>query len=181
MDTVLWLCPSLPTETLKWLSLLPILMQDSFWCWQCSDRYIISLFPHLLTIFPSFFPSLISLMVSVDVKHHVYLGLVCFGTLGSNPGFISRGFMTAHLRGLGTIPEIRLSFKMLSTTGKRYCKTIDNNLRGNWISAWVGWFRFKFFFAKFFFCYRHKLKQALSGECGELTIVCRHQIVHLRW
>ena len=32
-----------------------------------SDRYIISLFPHLDC------PSLISLTVSVDVKHHVYL------------------------------------------------------------------------------------------------------------
>ena len=44
-------------------------MQESFWWWQCSDRYIISLFPH----FPPFFPSLISLTVSVDVEHHVYL------------------------------------------------------------------------------------------------------------
>ena len=52
VDTVLWLCPSLPTETLKWLSSLPILMQESFWWWQCSDRYIISLFPHLHTPFP---------------------------------------------------------------------------------------------------------------------------------
>ena len=25
-------------ETLKWLSLLPILMQESFWWWQCSDQ-----------------------------------------------------------------------------------------------------------------------------------------------
>ena len=40
MDTVLWLCPSLPTETLKWLSSLPILMQESFWWWHCSDRHI---------------------------------------------------------------------------------------------------------------------------------------------
>ena len=69
MVTVLWLCPSLPTETLKWLSSLPILMQVSFWWWQCSDRYIISLFPHFHA---PFFPSLISLMVSVDVKNHVY-------------------------------------------------------------------------------------------------------------
>ena len=38
-------------------------MQESFWWWQCSDRYIISLFPHLHTPLP---PSLISLMVSVD-------------------------------------------------------------------------------------------------------------------
>ena len=71
LDTVLWLCPSLPTETLKWLSSLPILMQESFWWWQCSDRYIISLFSHLHTPIP-FSPSLISLTVSVDVKHHVY-------------------------------------------------------------------------------------------------------------
>ena len=74
MDTVLWLCPSLPAETLKWLSSLPILMQKSFWWWQCSDRYIISLFPNLHTPSPPpFSPSLISRMVSVDVKHHVYL------------------------------------------------------------------------------------------------------------
>ena len=38
-----------------------------------NDRYIISLSPHLHTPFPSLSPSLISLMVSVDVKHHVYL------------------------------------------------------------------------------------------------------------
>ena len=48
-------------------------MQESFWWWQCGDRYIISLFPHLHTPFPPFSPSLISLMVSVDVKHQVYL------------------------------------------------------------------------------------------------------------
>ena len=65
----LWLGPSQINKTLKWLSSLPILMQESFWWWQCSDRYIISLFPHLCYR-P---PSLISLMVSVDVKHHVYL------------------------------------------------------------------------------------------------------------
>ena len=57
-------------ETLKWLSSLPILMQESFWWWQCSDECIISLFPHLHTPFP---PSLISHMVSVEDKHHVYL------------------------------------------------------------------------------------------------------------
>ena len=61
-------------ETLKWFSSLPILMQESFWLWQCSDRYIIiSLFSHLHTPFPHFSPSLISLTISVDVKHHVYL------------------------------------------------------------------------------------------------------------
>ena len=45
VDTVLWLCPPLPTETLKWLSSLPVLMQKSFRWWQCSDKYIISLSP----------------------------------------------------------------------------------------------------------------------------------------
>ena len=38
-----------------------------------SNRYIIFLLPHLHTPFPSSSPSPISLMVSVDVKHHVYL------------------------------------------------------------------------------------------------------------
>ena len=56
-------------ETLKWLSSLPILMQESFWRSRRIDRYIISLFPHL----PSFSPSLINLMASVDVKLDVYL------------------------------------------------------------------------------------------------------------
>ena len=37
---------------------------------ECSDRYIISLSSHLRTPFS---PSLISRMVSVDIKHHVYL------------------------------------------------------------------------------------------------------------
>ena len=60
-------------ETLKWLSSLPILMQVSFWWWQCSDRYTVSLFPPLPYPFTPFSPSLISLVVSVDVKHHVYL------------------------------------------------------------------------------------------------------------
>ena len=46
------------------------LMQESFWWWQCSDRYIISLFPHLHTPFLPFSPSLISLMVSVDVSEN---------------------------------------------------------------------------------------------------------------
>ena len=53
-------------ETLKWLSPLPTLMQKLFWWRQPrSDRYIISLSPHLHTPFPPFSPSLISLMVSV--------------------------------------------------------------------------------------------------------------------
>ena len=59
-------------ETLKWLSSLPILMQESFWWWQCSDRCIISLFLHFYTPFHPFSPSLMNLMVYVDVKYHVY-------------------------------------------------------------------------------------------------------------
>ena len=46
----------------------------------CSDRYMLSLFPPLYTPVPPFSPSLISLMVSVDVKHHVYL-LTCLTKL----------------------------------------------------------------------------------------------------
>ena len=38
-----------------------------------SAMHIISLSPHLHTPFPPFSPSLISLTVSVDVKHHAYL------------------------------------------------------------------------------------------------------------
>ena len=50
-------------------------MQESFWWWQCSARYIYSFFPlppppYLL---PPFSQSLISLMVSVNIMHHVYL------------------------------------------------------------------------------------------------------------
>ena len=61
-------------ETLKWLSSLPILMQESFWWWQCSYTYVYILPLHPPPYpFPPFSPSLISLMVSVDVKHHVYL------------------------------------------------------------------------------------------------------------
>ena len=48
-------------------------MQKSFWWWQCSNRYIISLSPHLHTPFPSSSLSLISCTVSVDVMHIVYL------------------------------------------------------------------------------------------------------------
>ena len=50
-------------------------MQESFWWCQCSDRYILSLFPHLHTFFLPFSPSIISLMV-IMVKHQVYL-LTC--------------------------------------------------------------------------------------------------------
>ena len=55
-------------ETLKWFLSLPILMPESFWWWQCSDRYDLPLPP---SPYP-FPPSLISLVVSVDVKRHVY-------------------------------------------------------------------------------------------------------------
>ena len=69
-------------------------MQESFWWWQCSDRYIISLFPRLHTPsppLPHFSPSLISLMVSVNVKHHVYLRCLCI--LASHSQLI--GFMVS--------------------------------------------------------------------------------------
>ena len=65
-------------------------MQQSFWCWQCSDRYIITLFPHLHTPFPPFSLSLISRSVSGDIKHHVtYLltYLMC-GVCLYMPGFV---------------------------------------------------------------------------------------------
>ena len=57
-------------ETLKWPSSPPIIMQESFWWWQCSDRYIIISFlsPPSPYPLPPFSPSLISLVVSVDVN-----------------------------------------------------------------------------------------------------------------
>ena len=61
-------------ETLKWLSSLPILMQGSFWWWQCSDRYIISLSSTSVPRPPPP-PSPVPnkpFTVSVDVKLHVY-------------------------------------------------------------------------------------------------------------
>ena len=58
-------------ETLKWFSSLPILLMKSFWCWQCSDSYM---YIYIISLCPSspisIRPSLISLMVSVDTKHH---------------------------------------------------------------------------------------------------------------
>ena len=60
-------------ETLKWLSSLPTLMQKSFRWWQCSDSYTVSLSPSAIPPSLSFSLSLISLVVSVDVKRHVYL------------------------------------------------------------------------------------------------------------
>ena len=53
---------------IKWYRLM-----KSYWWWQYSDRSIISHSPHLHIPIPPFSPSLISLMVSVDIKHHVYL------------------------------------------------------------------------------------------------------------
>ena len=52
-------------RNIKMALILPILMQESFWWLQCSDRYIISLFSHLHTPFPLFSPSLINLTVSL--------------------------------------------------------------------------------------------------------------------
>ena len=69
MDTGFETFPLTRTETLKWLSSLPTLMQKSFRWRQCSDRCIISTYIPI----PLFSPSLLSLVVSVDVKHHVYL------------------------------------------------------------------------------------------------------------
>ena len=61
--------------------------------------YILSLLPHLHTTFPPFSPSLISLMVSVDVKHHVYLLLVCQKVLHAAPQlFLQRCSMGPPLR-----------------------------------------------------------------------------------
>ena len=120
VNTVLWLCPSRPTETLKWLSSLPILMQESFWWWQCSDRYVIFLFPYLHTPFPPpFSPSLISLMVSVDVKHRVYL-------------------LTSTARWLVTGPSLKGQVDRLTLAlerGKGECKTRGRVLCWPWFGA----------------------------------------------
>ena len=74
----------------------------------CSDRYIISVFPHLHILIysslpppPPFSPSLISLMVSVDVKHHVYL-ITCW--ICSEPVWSSGKAGKAGKRDLGSIP-----------------------------------------------------------------------------
>ena len=65
-------------------------MQKSLWWCQYSDRYIISLSPHLHTPFS---PSLISLMVSADVKHHVYYLL-----RASLKALIQKPFLTVWFR-----------------------------------------------------------------------------------
>ena len=74
-------------QTLKCLSSLPILMQESFWWRRCSDRYIISLSPHLHT--------------PVDVKHHAYL-LVSSGRKSrplssSLPDSVTIGSASVHM------------------------------------------------------------------------------------
>ena len=48
----------------------------------CSDRYITSLLTHLHTPFPTFSPSLINSMVSVDVEHHIYFANDAASTAG---------------------------------------------------------------------------------------------------
>ena len=56
-------------------------MQESFWWWQCSNRYKIYNLPlppppYPLPPLPTYSSSLVllvSFMVSVDIKHHVYL------------------------------------------------------------------------------------------------------------
>ena len=55
-------------ETLKWLPSLPTLMQKSFWWWQCSDRYIISLSlsPHLHTPFSDRY------IISLSLSPHLH-------------------------------------------------------------------------------------------------------------
>ena len=85
-------------ETLKWFSSLPILMQESFWWWQCSNRYIISLFPLFQYPLPPFSPSIISFMVSVDIKHHVYLVWDWLGVLGVRSDRLQRCPTTPGLR-----------------------------------------------------------------------------------
>ena len=70
-DCGLWTLSLTINEILKWLSSLPILMQESFWHQQWSNRYITSLSPPPPHTPPP--PSLISLTASVDVKHYVYL------------------------------------------------------------------------------------------------------------
>ena len=73
-------------ETLKWLSSLPILMQESVWWLHRSDRYNLPL-PRPPYPLPHFSSSLISLMVSVAVQHQVYFcGLTRAQELCESPG-----------------------------------------------------------------------------------------------
>ena len=92
-------------ETLKWLSSLPILTQESFWLWQCSDRCIISVFPHLHTHFPV--PKKPYSLLFVDVKHHVYFSAAelrsCVkeaDVLGLGPGSLIVGIVSVDVKQL---------------------------------------------------------------------------------
>ena len=83
-------------ETLKWLSSLPILVQESFWWWQCSDT---PLPQHLSLPQPPYPPppfslSLISLMVSVAIKHPDYLLTV--------QSKLTTGYNRSHCKGRPT-------------------------------------------------------------------------------
>ena len=63
-----------------------------------------SLYPHLHTPFPPFSPSLISLMVSVDVKHHVYLLQHPFSlSVPAEAGCLFAVVAGVHLRGEPTL------------------------------------------------------------------------------
>ena len=88
-------------ETLQWLSSLPGLMQERFWWWQCSDRYIISLFFHLHFPPSSPSPSLISLMVSVDVKHNVLCAPLNPGACSSHSHRHTHTHVNVHTLNLG--------------------------------------------------------------------------------
>ena len=86
------------TETLKWLSSLPILMQESFG----GDTVAIGVYnlplpppPYPL---PPFSPSLISPMVSVDAKHHDYY--YYYLLLGIMPFFVVRSSHNIFLQQL---------------------------------------------------------------------------------
>ena len=105
-------------ETLKWLSSLPTLMQKSSWWWQCCDRHIISLSPHFQTPFPPFSPSLISLVLSVDVKHHVYLLEVIF--LQPLYQLVTINLLSSLPTGKINLPTVYLSIKTMSRINQRY-------------------------------------------------------------
>ena len=73
MDTVLGLCPSQLWNIKVALIAAHLTAEVILVITVYTDRYIISFSPHRHTPFPPFPPSLISLMISVDVKHHAYL------------------------------------------------------------------------------------------------------------
>ena len=82
-------CPPPPSSNSNERFLRPVCPDCRHWCFLrsfwfdynnmdfkktsfCTCVFCTSLFPHLHTPFPPFSPSLISLMVSVHVKHHAY-------------------------------------------------------------------------------------------------------------